>query len=129
MRTHRQQLQKMLNSKSRRADKMWAQSGQLTHHNASTFDPETGNTTYSDTVTPVLVRAWPLSIRERIDLSSAGLTEIDTRYTMRCSQVSSDPIPGDLLRINGFQFEVLPGGVTKDEHDVEYILLTRRRET
>lgn len=90
------------------------------------IDVVTGEQAYTDSVTDVIVRSWPLSIRERIDFASAGLSQIDARWTLRC-KYADDLKSDDILTVGPFHYEILASAMTKDEFGVEWTLLTRRR--
>jgi len=116
----------LLDKGAKRADRLMAQKGTLRRRTFGALDVVTGQQLYSDEVTHVKVRSWPLSVRERVDLAEAGLNQVDTRWTLRCAyaaNIQSD----DILTVGPFHYEVLTSSPTKDEFGVEWTLLTRRR--
>lgn len=121
-------LTKMLDRGAKLADNLLGPraKAKLIHRTYGEMDVITGVQAYSDSITEVVLRSWPLSIRERIDLVAAGLQQVDARWTLRvayASQVNTD----DMLKVGDWYYEVLPGGVTKDEFEVEWTILTRRK--
>jgi hypothetical protein len=116
----------MLDSHAKHANRLIGQKGQLRHRTFGEVDVVTGQQTYTDSVTDLMVRAWPLSLRERIDFSAAGLNQVDTRWTIRCKE-ALDIKPDDILTVGPFHYEVLASASTRDEFDVEWTILTRRR--
>lgn len=116
----------LLDKHAKKADRLFGQKATLRHRTFGALDVVTGEQTYSDQITQVKVRGWPLSVRERVDLAQAGLNQVDTRWTMRCkhaANIQSD----DILTVGAFHYEVLASSATKDEFGVEWTLLTRRR--
>lgn len=100
--------------------------GELRHRTFGVLDVVTGVQSYTDTVTDVMLRSWPLSVLEQVNLAQAGLERVDTRWTMRCAyaaEIHSD----DILTVKGFHYEILASAATKDEFGVEWTILTRRR--
>ena len=117
---------RLLDKHAKHADKLLGVDGQLRHRTFGELDVTTGVQSYTDSVTDVMVRSWPLSIFEQVNLTQAGLDRVDTRWTMRCAysvDISSD----DILTVKNFNYEILASSATKDEHGVEWTLLTRRR--
>lgn len=107
-------------------DKLVGVKAKLRHRTFGELDVVTGTQSYSDSVTDVMVRSWPLSMFEQVNITQAGLDRVDTRWAMRCAyslDVSSD----DILTVNNSNYEILASSATKDEHGVEWTLLTRRR--
>lgn len=119
-------LAKQLDAAARHADRIYGKKATLTDRSAVTVDVTTGAQTTTDTSKSVVVRPWPLSIRDRAEFASAGLTQVDTRWAMRVAYAATIE-PGDILTVGGFGYLVVDGGATKDEHDVEWTILTRRR--
>lgn len=122
----RDTLTRMIDRHGKLADNLMGLKAKLIHRTFGDFDVVTGNQAYTDQVTDVVVRSWPLTLRERIDLASAGFEQIDARWTMLVSY-ASELSTDDLLSINSFIYEVLPAGLTQDEFGVEWTILTRRR--
>lgn len=119
-------LAKMIDHHGKLADELLGLKAKLIRRTFGALDVITGEQAYTDQITDIVVRSWPLSVRERIDLANAGLQQIDARWTLRvayASEVNTD----DLLKVGNFYYEVIPGGVTKDEFDVDWTILTRRR--
>ena len=86
----------------------------------------TGEQTSTDVSKSVVVRPWPLTIRDRTEFAAAGLGQVDTRWSMRV-HYASDIQPGDVLTVGGFHYEVVDGGASQDELGVEWTIMTRRR--
>lgn len=119
---------RMLDRNAKHADRLIGVDSKATlrRRTFGELDVVTGEQAYTDSVTDVIVRSWPLSIRERIDFANAGLNQVDTRWTMRCKyadELKSD----DILTVGPFHYEILASAMTKDEFGVEWTLLTRRR--
>lgn len=117
---------RLLDQNAKHVDRLIGAKGQLRHRTFGEMDVVTGVQSYSDSVTDVIVRSWPLSIFEQVNLSQAGLDRVDTRWTMRCGyslDISSD----DILTVKNFHYEILASSATKDEFGIEWTLLTRRR--
>lgn len=117
---------KQLDKAAKYADKVYGIKAMLYDKSNSSVNLTTGANTIDFKTENVVVRPWPIKTRERIEFSQAGLTNIDARWSMRV-KYASDILPGDILRVAGFDYEVIPEGVTKDEHNVEWTILTRRR--
>lgn len=116
----------LLDKHAKNADRLLGQKAKIRHRTFGELDIETGVQTYTDSVTDVMVRAWPLSVRERIDLASAGLEQVDARWTMRC-KYAANLASDDILTVGPFHYEILASSATKDEFGVEWTILTRRR--
>lgn len=117
---------RLLDQHAKHVDKLIGVKGQLRHRTFGELDVTTGEQSYTDSVTDVMVRSWPLSLRERVDMAQAGLTQVDTRWSMRCAysvEITSD----DILTVKNFNYEILASAATKDEFGIEWTLLTRRR--
>lgn len=117
---------RLLDQNAKHTDRLIGVDGKLRHRTFGDLDVVTGVQAYTDSVTDVRVRSWPLSIFEQVTLSQAGLERVDTRWTMRCAytlDVSSD----DILTVKNFHYEILASSATKDEFGIEWTLLTRRR--
>jgi len=119
-------LTKQLDKAAKHADRIYGQKATLTDRSAVSVDVTTGAQTTTDTSKTVVVRPWPLSIRDRSEFASAGLTQVDTRWSMRVAHAANIE-PGDILTVGSFNYVVVDGGATKDEHGVEWTILTRRR--
>lgn len=124
--TKRAALARLIDHHGKFADELMGLKAKLVRRTFGELDVITGEQAYTDQSTDIMVRSWPLSVRERVDLASAGLQQIDARWTLR---VASAPVVNtdDLLKVGNFYYEVIPGGLTKDEFDVEWTILTRRR--
>lgn len=117
---------RLLDQNAKQADRLLGVKGKLRHRTFGDLDVVTGVQAYTDSVTEVMVRSWPLSMFEQVNLSQAGLDRVDTRWTMRCDysmEISSD----DILTVKNFHYEILASSATKDEFGIEWTLLTRRR--
>lgn len=117
---------KLLDQHAKHANRLLGLKAKLRHRVFGALDVVTGVQAYSDQVSEVIVRSWPLSVREQVELAQAGLERVDTRWTLRCgyaAEIHSD----DMLTVDGFHYEILASGATKDEFGVEWTLLTRRR--
>lgn len=119
-------IHRLLDRGAKKANRLMGEKAQLRRRTFGELDVVTGQQTYTDSVTDIIVRAWPLSLRERIDFSAAGLNQIDTRWTIRCKE-ALDIKSDDILTVGPFHYEVLASAVTRDEFDVEWTILTRRR--
>lgn len=117
---------RLLDQNAKFADRLLGMDGTLRHRTFGDVDVVTGAQSYSDSLTDVRVRSWPLSIFEQSQLSQAGLDRVDTRWALRC-KYAMEIHPDDILTVNGYHYEILASGATKDEHGVEWTLLTRRR--
>ena len=117
---------RVLDQNAKYVDRLIGVKASLRRRTFGELDVVTGEQAYTDSVTDVMVRSWPLSVRERIDLASAGLSQVDARWTMR-GKYADDVKPDDILTVGTFHYEVLASGVTRDEHGVEWTLLTHRR--
>jgi hypothetical protein len=75
--------------------------------------------------TAVFVRSKPIGIRERTDLSQAGLTDVDAVWFLQTTYIAN-VLPGHILEVpvGGFKYEVKTA--TKDELDIEWTIFTRR---
>lgn len=117
---------RLLDKHAKYADRLWGSKATLRHRTYGGVDVATGVQSYTESSSEVKVRSWPLSIMEQVNLAQAGLDRVDTRWTLRCAysvDISSD----DILTVNNFHYEILASSATKDEHGVEWTLLTRRR--
>ena len=119
---------RILDQNAKYADRLIGEKAQLRRRTFGELDVVTGEQAYTDSVTNVMVRSWPLSVREQIELASAGLDRVDARWTMR-GKYADDIRSDDILTVGAFHYEVLASGVTRDEHGVEWTILTRRRTT
>lgn len=117
---------RLLDQHAKHADRLLGVKAKLRRRTFGQLDVATGEQSYTDSITDVMVRSWPLSVRERIGLASAGLDQVDARWTMRGKYVT-DIKSDDILTVGTFHYEVVATGVTKDEHGVEWTILTRRR--
>ena len=117
---------RLLDKNAKHMDRMIGSKGVLRHRTFGELDVVTGTQSYTDSVTDVVVRSWPLSIFEQVNLAQAGLDRVDTRWTMRCAY-SVDIASDDILTVKNFNYEILASSATKDEFGVEWTLLTRRR--
>ena len=115
-----------LDQAAKKADRIMGQKATLTRRDAVTVDVTTGQQTATDMKSNVIVRPWPLSVREAAEFSNAGLGQIDTRWTMR-THYADDIDAGDILTVGGFDYEVTPNGAARDEFGVEWTIHTRRR--
>lgn len=114
-----------IDQSSRHADRLMGKKAKHYHEPEWSFNPDTGAQTLSTQPNDVVVRKWPIGFKEKVDMSNAGITEVDARWTMRVKYGRVEP--GDLLTVSGFSYIVIQGGVTTDEHDVDQIILTKRR--
>lgn len=89
-------------------------------------DVTTGVVAQTVANTNVEVRSRPLSVRERSDLTQAGLGQVDAAWFMQTTYRSGDVQAGHFLEVpvGGFEYEVL--SATKDELDIEWTIYTRR---
>lgn len=122
-------LAKAYDRASQQLDKRIGNSARYTQITPGALDIETGIQTPTYRRCDVKVRALPLSVRERLDLSAAGLHQVDARWAMRAHYIS-DVNPGDELRVGGLDYLVLTDPAsTLDEFRVEWTLFTRRMRT
>jgi len=122
----RARIANLLDRQAQRADRLFGQKATFVRRIEGDLDIETGLQQDTTITKSVRVRSWPLSLKERTDLSAAGILDVETRWAMRVSY-QSDISPGDVIRVGSFVYEVVAGGVSTDEHGVEHIILTRRR--
>jgi len=122
----RARIANLLDRQAQRADRLFGQKATFVRRIEGDLDIETGLQQDTTITKQVRVRSWPLSLKERTDLSAAGILDVETRWAMRVSY-QADISPGDVIRVGSFVYEVVAGGVSTDEHGVEHIILTRRR--
>lgn len=100
-----------------------------TYHSllGNSVDVVTGinTTTYEDPIS-VRVRSSGLSSIELSNLSSAGLDHIDASWLMR-HFYRDTVLPGHVLGISGFYYEVIDQGATLDDLRLVWTIHTRRR--
>lgn len=83
-------------------------------------------TTASETGTKVRVRSLPLTVRERSDLTRAGLTDIAARWRMQ-TKYRSDVKSKHMLYVSGFLHEILDQPAAEaDQLGIEWTIYTRR---
>lgn len=114
---------------TQKMDRLYGVDGQYTSRELSGVDLTTGQQTITERACAVKVRAFPLSQRDLIELSQAGIDQVETRWSMRAAYVA-DVKPQDVLSVSGFNYEVLgtPGAIL-DEFGVEWTIYTRRIRT
>lgn len=114
-----------LDQASKYADRLMGKKAKHYSEPEWSFNPATGSQALSTQPKDVVVRPWPIGFKEKVDMSNAGITEVDAKWAMRVKYGRVEP--GDLLTVAGLNYIVVEGGVTTDEHDVDQIILTKRR--
>ena len=109
-----------------RMDKLIGLDAIYTSRSYGDLDLITGEQTISELPCRVKVRPMPLSRRDLVELAQAGLTQVETRWSMRAAYVS-DVKAQDMLSVSGFNYEILDTPSSElDEFGVEWTLYTRR---
>lgn len=86
----------------------------------------TGQQTPSEQSCRLKVRSMPISLRERLELSKAGINEQMTRWVARKADIA-DVHPGDRIKVSGLDYEVMSNPASDlDEFGIEWMIYTHR---
>ncbi len=116
---------RIVDARAKRANRLLGYKATFIDRGATTVDVVTGAQSTQQATCKVVIRPWPFTARELSDRSSAGLVQVDARWTMRVVY-AGEVEPGDRIDVKGMVYEVVPSGATQDELGVEWTILTRR---
>ena len=122
----KKQLSKRLDTINKRMDRLYGMDASYNARVIGAFNPTTGAQTITDNVSTIRVRAEPITLRERADLSAAGVNQETTRWNIRKAEVATVKA-GDILTIDSLQYEVQSEpSATLDEFELVWTVFAQR---